>query len=85
MAEYASNGFILPQGVIILHISVWCSLAPSCTTTPKEGYYITCNLGNITIERDMGNIVICCLGNGLYMEICSLPVKIRWCKRAKVN
>ena len=29
--------------------------------------YITCYLGNITVEKDMSNILICCLGNGSYV------------------
>ena len=37
----------------------------------REGYnyYISCYLGNITVEERYGNILRCCLGNRLYSFI----------------
>ena len=39
----------LPGGVV-LHIGVGRSPTPMCKTIPQEGY-ITCYLGNITVEE----------------------------------
>ena len=49
----------------------WCVARHQCARPhPREeyNYYITCYLGNITVQdkRDMGNILRCCVSNGLY-------------------
>ena len=55
--------------MVVLHIGV---AGHQCVRPhPREEYncYITCYLGNRVLsrqQRDMSNILICCLGNGLY-------------------
>ena len=57
--------YIHPCGVVILHIGV--GLRNVQDHTPREGYnyYITCYLGNITVQERYGqrNVLRCCLGN----------------------
>ena len=53
-----------PWGVVVSYTMVLVSGRPH----PREGYnyYITCYLGNITVEERYENIFRCCLGNRLY-------------------
>ena len=54
--------------IVISLPGVW-----SCTSVCVSVYvcyYITCYLGNITVqERDMGNILICCLGKQVIVNV----------------
>ena len=41
----------LPVWVVILLIDVGHNLTPMCKTTDRYNYYITCYLGNISVEE----------------------------------